>query len=443
MPLATGGEVSDAYSDLMMAMPVERLVQGEPVGIDQLAQTMLRWSDLLADAAQALRRVDVVWTGQAADAFQTEFQLQPAAFSDAATAMDDAGYALGSYGIAFHSAREAASIALETFQRGVRAGLAARAVVAAASAAVGGVGGFMPTSGPVDLRDEPVGLQDRLTGVEKLTAAREALRGAGDRAATSVHDAMTHAPQQVSALDHGANFMSGGWSEERADFTVGAARGVLDLGTQAAFPIVAPLVMSPVNQALDDLEWRWNIGSGSGFHQAGSFIIPTIATGAAGGLGAGVEARAPRVIAAIIPPKGVNPEPVILFRGMVSAEDGFPLLGATAKTLGARPKVVLPRVQGDIPIDPQGEVWPNTGGMSANLDAASIPSYRLPEAWGGEGKDLDLYAILHDDLPDDLIFSLKDKGHGFIEPIRPMSYDEMQQLIHMTRFAWRKVLPAE
>ena len=49
--------------------------------------------------------------------------------------------------------------------------------------------------------------------------------------------------------------------------------------------------MIPVNPALDDLEWRWNIGSGSGFHQAGAFIIPTIATGGAGGLAAAPPAR--------------------------------------------------------------------------------------------------------------------------------------------------------
>ncbi|WP_295702779.1 putative T7SS-secreted protein, partial [Lapillicoccus sp.] len=271
--------MSDAYGDLMLAMPVERLVPGEPVGIDRLAQSMLRWSELFADAAKALRRIDVVWTGQAADAFQAQFQLQPAAFADAATAMDDAGYAVGSYGIAFHSAREAAAIALETFQRGVRARLAARTAAAAASAAAGGVGGFMPTSGPVDLRDEPAGLQDRLTGVEKLSAARQALLQAGERATTTVREAMAHAPEQVTALEHGANFMSGGWNQERTDFTVGAARGMLDLSGQATFPVVAPLVMNPVNQALDDLEWRWNIGSGSGFHQAGAIVIPAIATG--------------------------------------------------------------------------------------------------------------------------------------------------------------------
>ena len=164
----------DTYAELLLGPPVEQLVPGDAVGIDQLAQTMLRWSELFADAAQALRRVEVVWSGQAADAFQSEFQLQPTAFASAATAMDDAGYALGSYGIAFHSAREAAGIALETFQRGVRAGLAARA---AAKIIAAPAGGLLPTTqlgGPARRTGRAAGPTDR---------DREAVRrtGSADR----------------------------------------------------------------------------------------------------------------------------------------------------------------------------------------------------------------------------------------------------------------------
>ncbi|WP_295695616.1 putative T7SS-secreted protein [Lapillicoccus sp.] len=436
----------DAYADLLVAVPVEQLVPGDPVGIDQLAQRMLRWSDLFADAAQALRRIDVVWTGPAADAFQSEFQLQPGAFASAAAAMDDAGYALGSYGIAFHSAREGAVIALETFQRGLRDGLAARAAAKVLAAAAGGV---LPTTSLLDLRDEPAGLQDRLTGVEKLTAVREAVLEAGDRATTVVRVAMALAPRQVTALEHGANFAAGmlPWvsNSEKTDFYVGGARGLLDMGSQAMMPVVAPLVMSPVNRALDGLEWRWNISSGSGFHQAGALVIPALATGGGGGVAVGLEARAPRAIADTILPKDVNPEPVLLYRGMTSSADGYPLTGATAKTLGARPKIWVPEEQGDIVIDPNGGVWPDTGGMSANTDLASIPPYRRPLAFGGTGKDLNMFTLEQSALPEGLIFHPDPHkvGHGFVEPTRPMSYDDMQRLIHSTQFSWRKVYPPE
>ena len=257
---------------------------------------------------------------------------------------------------------------------------------------------------------------------------------------------MAQAPEQVSALDHGLNFMRPEWNQERADFTVGGSRGLLDMVAQAALPIGAPLVMSPVNQALDDLEWRWNIGSGSGFHQAGAFIIPTILSGGGGGGGgvtAAVETRAPRVVADIVVPKGVNPEPLILYRGMTSSADGYPLIGATAKTLGARPKVSLPREQGDIVIDADGMVWPNTGGMSSNTDIASIPSFRLPEALGGGGKNIELFRISDTEIPTGLIFHFETTTHGFMEPARPMSYQEMQELLHSTRYAWQKVQPQE
>lgn len=430
--------MSDAYIDLWRALPVERLVPGDPISIDQLAQTLLRWSDLFADAARALRRIDVVWSGQAAQAFEAEFQLQPAAFGVAATAMRVAGYALGSYAIAFDSARHGAGIALETFQRGVRTGLTARAAANLA------VGGLLLTSGPADLHAESAGLEDRLTGVEKLDAAREALRAAGDRAAESLRGAMADAPQQVSALEHAANFSYGlcvpwVWNQEKGDFYAGGARGLLELGVLAAMPVAGPIVMAPVNEALDDLEWRWNIGSHSGFHKTGAFVIPTVATWGVGGVAAGAEARAPQLLVGTIPSKGVNAKPVLLYRGMVSAEDGYPVVGATAKSLGARPKVWIPREGGDIPIDSEGHVWPVTGGMSVNTQITSIPAFRRPPAFGGTGKSLDMFDIQERRLPTDLVFRSDVAGHGFIEPTHSMTFEEMQLLIHSTRLLWRKV----
>ncbi len=72
--------MSDASADPMQALPPEQLVPGDPDGTDQLAQTMLRFSEVFADAAHALGLVDLVWVGDAAQAFQNEFDLQPAAY---------------------------------------------------------------------------------------------------------------------------------------------------------------------------------------------------------------------------------------------------------------------------------------------------------------------------------------------------------------------------
>ncbi|MEP6797209.1 MAG: putative T7SS-secreted protein, partial [Lapillicoccus sp.] len=405
--------VNDTYAELMQALPVERLVPGEPARIDQLAQTLLRWSDLFADAARALRRIDVVWTGQAADAFAEEFQLQPAAFTTAAVAMHDAGYAMGSYGIAFHSARDAAVIALETFQRGVRAGLAAQAVGRAAA------GGFLPTSGPIDLRDQPVGLQDRLTGIEKLNAAREALLQAGERAAATVRDAMAQAPRQVTSVEHAANFTAGGWTSEKADFWAGGARGLLDLGSAATLPGAGPLVMDPVNAALDGLEWRWNVGSGSGFHQAGAVFVPMVATWGGGGVAAGVEGRAPGLLADTILPKGVNAAPHELF-AFGNANQPRPLrIGIDVQ------------IDADGYVHPQAVLWPDGQSTFINPEIAHLRGvyHVIPE-----GTPMPPGLLVHRDGPE--VGGPQAPGHATIFPIDTMTIEQFQALLY--GLPWRR-----
>ena len=130
--------MSDALAELMQVLAPERLVPGDPGGTDSLAQTMLRFSDVFADAAHNLGLVDVVWVGQAARAYRDEFGLQP--------------------------------------------------------------------SGPLDLRAALVGLQDRLSGIEKLDAARDHLNQPVSKAARTLRDAMATAPQRVTAAEHAVNF---------------------------------------------------------------------------------------------------------------------------------------------------------------------------------------------------------------------------------------------
>lgn len=270
--------MSDAFADLMQALPPERLVPGDPDGVDQMAQTMLRFSEVFADAAHALGLVDVLWLGRAAQAFQDEFELQPAAFKNAALAFHDAGFAMGSHAISMYSARQSVGAALQVFQRGVRAAHDAQSV----AAVVGG----LPTSGPLNLRTEPAGLQDRFTGIEKLDAAREQLEGAGSLAARKLRHAMAAAPRQVTAGEHLANFVRPElpWtvSDEKVDLAVGGARGLVDMAVLAgsvAMPTPENVLgMSRLDTQLDDVERKLGADPTSGWHTGGYVLIPAIAT---------------------------------------------------------------------------------------------------------------------------------------------------------------------
>ena len=99
-----------------------------------------------------------------------------------------------------------------------------------------------------------------------------------------------------------------------------------------------------------------------------------------------------------------------MFRGMQPDGDG-PMVGSTAKTLGARPGV-------DIPVGDDGMVSPGTGGMPVNDSATGMPEYRRPPALGGSGKDLNMYCMDSCDLPPGLNYRPDPglPGHGFVEP---------------------------
>lgn len=124
-----------------------------------------------------------------------------------------------------------------------------------------------------------------------------------------------------------------------------------------------------------------------------------------------------------------------LFRSMQSAEDGLPLLDASSRTLGARPQV-------DIPIDDSGMVQPGTGGMSVSPDdPRNLPPHRRPPGFGGTGLD-QVFTIREADLGSDLVYRADPANpsrHGFIEPMRPMTFQRYQVAIWATRTAWSTV----
>jgi uncharacterized protein YukE len=430
--------MSDAFADLMLALPAQRLVPGDPDGVDQLAQAMLRFSEVFADAAHALTLLDLVWLGDAARAFQDEFDLQPAAFKTAAHAFHDVGYALGSYAIAFDSARKTAALALEIFQRGVRTAHDAHAAASAVS------GGLLPTSGPLDLRREPAGLQDRLAGIEKLDAARHQLDRAGTDAARKLREVMALAPRQVTALQHATNFFATDptslLNQEKIDFAAGGARAAADmaiLGTTLATPTPhSVLRINHLEAKLNDLEWKHGANPRSGYHTGGAIIIPTAATLGVGSLMTTGGRAGPAILGGTIRSKGLNDaeEFLLLYRGMRRGPDGAPEVGVTAKTLGARP-------DRDIPLTTSGGVQPRTGGMSVNESPTGMPEFRRPPSFGGSGKDLDMFAVRSDDLGGGLRYRPESDGHGFLEPAWEMSFDQYQAQLHATRDQWTEIEP--
>jgi hypothetical protein len=126
---------------------------------------------------------------------------------------------------------------------------------------------------------------------------------------------------------------------------------------------------------------------------------------------------------------------------MIADEDGMPLLGASASTLGIR--VHDPRNPGkvcDIKPDGEGLVHPETGGLSVTPDVPERMYYRhRPVALGGLSTN-PLFAIGADRLGPKLKYRPdpdKPEGHGFIEPAVSMKAEEYVQAISALRDAWR------
>lgn len=125
----------------------------------------------------------------------------------------------------------------------------------------------------------------------------------------------------------------------------------------------------------------------------------------------------------------------MLFRAMKEANDGLPVVGATARTLGARPVI-------DIPIDQNGMVWPRTGGISVTPnDPKKLPRHRRPRSLGGRGKD-PVWCIPSSYLGPKLVYKADPNNptsHGFIEPAFPITFDDYQRALTGTRGSWQLV----
>lgn len=124
-----------------------------------------------------------------------------------------------------------------------------------------------------------------------------------------------------------------------------------------------------------------------------------------------------------------------LYRAMTPEIDAKPRLDASARTLGARPLIDVPGDAGDV-------VDPATGGMSIAIgDPHNLPEHRRPPEFGGSGVD-PVFAIETLDLAPDLALR-KDpdgpSGHGFVEPVRRMMFNDYQEAIWATRPKWYRI----
>jgi hypothetical protein len=110
---------------------------------------------------------------------------------------------------------------------------------------------------------------------------------------------------------------------------------------------------------------------------------------------------------------------------------GRPVIGPSARTLGARPDVDLPVIG--------RHVQPCTGGVSvAPDDWRNLPKHRRPTLLGGTGLD-PVWQITTDLLLPELVFRPDQPHHGLLEPSREMTLEEYQGAVASTVDHWRRI----
>jgi hypothetical protein len=123
---------------------------------------------------------------------------------------------------------------------------------------------------------------------------------------------------------------------------------------------------------------------------------------------------------------------------MKPSKDGLPRVGETGRYLAVRRSGRFR----DIDVDEGGTVRPGTGGMSVSPPPPeNLPEQLRPPRFGGYGKD-PLWELDTDDLPPELRYRPDPKNptrHGFIEPSKPMPFEDFERAIHETRELWTLV----
>lgn len=122
-----------------------------------------------------------------------------------------------------------------------------------------------------------------------------------------------------------------------------------------------------------------------------------------------------------------------VFRAMKADATRHPVLGASRRTLGAKPGSPP---DGDIPISCDGLVHPGTGGMSvAPKDPCYLPHHRRPQSLGGNGRD-PVFKTQVEILPDSLTVIQDQPTHALVSPVKECQFDSYQAAIHQTQADW-------
>ena len=120
-------------------------------------------------------------------------------------------------------------------------------------------------------------------------------------------------------------------------------------------------------------------------------------------------------------------------------DNGGPVVGESARRLGARPEI-------DIEPDAESLVQPASGGMSVSPGhPGNLPRHRKPPEWGGTGLDR-VWEIPEEELGDGLVYRPdpdRPDIHGFVEPAWPMTFAEYQGALAETQLKWRLVEPPD
>jgi hypothetical protein len=133
----------------------------------------------------------------------------------------------------------------------------------------------------------------------------------------------------------------------------------------------------------------------------------------------------------------------VIYRSMLRDGDQ-PQVGYSAKTLGVR---VPPDAKPDLPVEADGSVRPNTGGMSVAPAWRLLPrwriSRRLREKVEGAAGGLDVFCwrmgtgpFVAEPVAAGLQLRPDSESHGTVEPDRPMPLSEYQAALARTREQW-------
>ena len=130
------------------------------------------------------------------------------------------------------------------------------------------------------------------------------------------------------------------------------------------------------------------------------------------------------------------------YRAMISAPDGLPAVGRSARKLGIRVSV-------DIRVDAAGRVHPRTGGMSVSPGSVwDVPNHRRPRGMGrgSTGRPEDrVYELPASSIPASVLTVRLDPEapelHAFVEPSVEVELEVYEKALSDTRNDWSQVWP--